>query len=84
MPRTTTAPDKPSPRAKYGLELASQKAKIRNQKDEISKLKLAIKVQKDERRVQQQLYDAQITKLEGAIKYLTRSANSDAVGAEKV
>jgi hypothetical protein len=74
MPRTATAPDKPSPQAKYGLELASHKTKIRNQKDEISKPTRSIKVQKDERQAEKQDHDAQVARLEGIVQYLTRTA----------
>ena len=48
MPRTSTAPEKPSRRINQGAELAHHKAKIRSLKAEIDKLKRSIKVLKTE------------------------------------
>jgi hypothetical protein len=45
MPRTSTVPNDLSRRGKYGLELAKHKLKIRIQKEEIEKLKRALRSQ---------------------------------------
>ena len=43
MPRTSTARKDLAREAKYSLELAQHKLKIRNQKEEIDKLKRSLK-----------------------------------------
>ena len=43
MPRASKVPNKLSPQDNRGLELARQKLKIRNQKDEIDNLKRSFK-----------------------------------------
>jgi hypothetical protein len=62
MPRTATAPGKSS-RANQGLELAQHKNKIRNQKEELDKLKRALKTQ-----------SVVVANLERANKYLLQTA----------
>jgi septal ring factor EnvC (AmiA/AmiB activator) len=65
MPRTSTVPKESARRDKLGLELASHKAKIRNQKEEIDKLKRSIKSQ-----------NVLVARLEDMVAYLTRTAKS--------
>jgi len=48
VPRTSTARSDRDLRAKYGLELAHHKAKIKSQREEIEKLKRSIKAIKAE------------------------------------
>ena len=48
MPRTSTARSDRDLRAKYGLELAHHKAKIKSQREEIEKLKRSIKTLRTE------------------------------------
>jgi hypothetical protein len=52
-----------------GLELAKHKLKIRTQKEEIDKLTRSIKTQ-----------NVLIARLEGMVKYLTRTAKSEEKG----
>jgi hypothetical protein len=48
MPRTSKARSDLTRKAKYGLELAHHKLKIRKQREEITKLKRSIKALRDE------------------------------------
>jgi hypothetical protein len=68
MPRTSRVPEKSSrrpPDQVRGLELAKHKLKIRNQKEEIDKLTRSIKAKSE-----------LVARLEGMVKYLTRTAES--------
>jgi hypothetical protein len=69
MQRTSKVPKKPPRRPQdelRGSELAEHKLKIRNQKEEIDKLKRSINAQRNH-----------AARLEGMVKYLTRTAESE-------
>jgi hypothetical protein len=71
MPRASTAPEKPSRQDNKGLELAKHKLKLRNHREEIANLKRSGKVK-----------DLRIARLQMAVDYLTRTAESEGEAEE--